>query len=148
MTIEEAYFNNTDFLNMPWTIEHQLEAYAHDPRHTDRHESLYWSWKQLSRWLVNLLDYSIASFPTYSQHSESHCLSILHNIECLLGEDEIRRLSPTDCFGILLTVYLHDLGMIITDEDRNAIGNVATWLKERRAVRYNTGKMRGENQWP
>lgn len=121
MTIEETHFNNTDFLSMPWTIEHQLEAYAHDPRHTDRHESLYWSWKQLSRWLVNLLDYSIASFPTYSQHNESHCLSILHNIECLLGEDEIRRLSPTDCFGILLTVYLHDLGMIITDEDRNAI---------------------------
>lgn len=121
MSMNGPSLGDTNFLRMPWTIEHQLEAYANDPRHTDRHETLYWSWKQFSRWLVNLLDYSIASFPTYSQHNESHCLAVLHNIECLLGEDEIRRLSPTDCFGILLTVYLHDLGMVITAENRNEI---------------------------
>lgn len=98
---ENPQVTDTSFLQMPWTIEHQLEAYARDPRHTDRHETLFWSWKQLSRWLSNLLSFTISSFPTYSNHDETHCRSVLHNIECLLGEAEIRRLSPTDCFGIL-----------------------------------------------
>lgn len=112
---------DSSFLQMPWTIEHQLEAYARDPRHTERHETLYWSWKQLSRWLANLLNYVISSFPTYSKHDETHCRAVLHNIECLLGEDEIRRLSPTDCFGILIAVYLHDIGMCVSEDDKKSI---------------------------
>lgn len=109
------------FLQMPWTIEHQLEAYSKDPRHTERHETLFWSWKQLSRWLANLLNYVIGAFPTYSRHDESHCRAVLHNIECLLGEDEIRRLSPTDCFGILIAVYLHDIGMCVSEDDKESV---------------------------
>ncbi len=109
---------NSDLLRMPWTIERQLEAYARDPRHTERHETLFWSWKQLSRWLSNLLDYVIGTFQTYSRHDETHCRAVLHNIECLLGEDEIRRLSPTDCFGILIAVYLHDIGMCVGEDDK------------------------------
>lgn len=115
--------NATDsaFLKMPWTIEHQLKAYSEDPRHTERHETLYWSWKQLSRWLANLLNYVITSFQTYSKHDETHCRAVLHNIELLLGEDEIRRLSPTDCFGILIAVYLHDIGMCVSNDDKAEI---------------------------
>ena len=115
---ENPQVTDTSFLQMPWTIEHQLEAYARDPRHTDRHETLFWSWKQLSRWLSNLLSFTISSFPTYSNHDETHCRSVLHNIECLLGEAEIRRLSPTDCFGILIAVYLHDIGMSVGDDEK------------------------------
>lgn len=118
---ESSYPRESNFLNMPWTIEHQLEAYARDARHTERHEALYTSWKQLGRWLESLLDYTVASFPTYSQHNVSHCKTILHNIEAILGEEEIHRLSPTDCFGILIAVYLHDLGMSITAEDKRQI---------------------------
>lgn len=112
---------DSGLLRMPWTIEHQLEAYYRDPRHTERHETLFWSWKQLSRWLTNLLHYVIGQFPNYSKHDETHCRAVLHNIECLLGEDEIRRLSPTDCFGILIAVYLHDIGMCVSEDDKESI---------------------------
>lgn len=118
---ENPQVMDTSFLQMPWTIEHQLEAYAKHPMHTDRHETLFWSWKQLSRWLSNLLKFTIHSFSTYSNHDETHCRSVLHNIENLLGEDEIRRLSPTDCFGILISVYLHDIGMSVGDDDKTEI---------------------------
>lgn len=117
----KSQLGDIGFLRMPWTIEHQLEAYSKNPRHTDRHETLFWSWKQLSRWLANLLNYVIGSFPTYSKHDETHCRAVLHNIECLLGEDEIRRLSPTDCFGILVAVYLHDIGMCVSEDDKAEI---------------------------
>lgn len=68
-----------------------------------------------------MLNYVIGSFPTYSKHDETHSRAVLHNIECLLGEDEIRRLSPTDCFGILVAVYLHDIGMCVSEDDKAEI---------------------------
>lgn len=103
---------------IPWTIESQLKSYATHLDATERHEVLWYSWKQIKRWLSQMLEYTLASFPAYSLHNETHCQAILHNIECLLGEPEIRKLSATDCFVILIAVYLHDIGMVITYSDR------------------------------
>lgn len=108
-------------VNMPWTIERQLEAYAMHPDATERHKILLDSWRQLKRWLSQMLGYTLASFPAYSLHNETHCQAILHNIECLLGEFELHKLSATDCFVILVTAYLHDIGMVITYTDRQTI---------------------------
>lgn len=108
-------------LELPWTIEQQLKAYADAKGHTERHEILQQSWGQNRRWLAQMLEFTLAGFPNYSQHNETHCRAVIHNIECLLGEAEIHRLSPTDCFTILMTVYLHDVGMCITDADRGRI---------------------------
>ena len=36
----------------------------------------------------------------------------------LLGEKEIKKLSASDCFLILHVVYIHDIGMCITDQYR------------------------------
>lgn len=110
-----------EFLNMPWTIEKQLEAYANDLRHTDRHRILRNAWEQNREFLSKMLEYAVTFYPAYSEHNVTHCRAVLHNIECLLGEDEIKRLSPTDCFAILMTVYLHDVGMCITGKDREKI---------------------------
>ena len=109
---------HSDFPRMPWTIEQQLHSYAMSPQHTERHEILWNSWLQDHRWLSELLEYTVFSAPMYSRHNASHCEAVIHNIECLLGEDEIRRLSATDCFAILVSVYLHDIGMVTTSYDR------------------------------
>lgn len=107
---------------MPWTIEQQLYAYATNPQRTERHEILWTSWLQDRRWLSQLLEYTVLSTPMYSRHNSSHCEAVIHNIECLLGEDEIRRLSATDCFAILVAVYLHDIGMVTLGSERqNAV---------------------------
>lgn len=107
---------------MPWTIEQQLRAYALSPQRTERHEILWTSWLQDRRWLSQLLEYTVFSAPMYSRHNASHCETVIHNIECLLGEDEIRRLSATDCFAILVAVYLHDIGMVtISSERQNTV---------------------------
>lgn len=104
--------------NMPWTVERQLKAYANAEGHTDRHEILYHTWKQNSRWFTRMLEYTTGSYPRYGQHNAIHCQAVIHNIECLLGEDEIKRLSPTDCYAILMAVYMHDVGMCITEKDK------------------------------
>lgn len=103
---------------MPWTIEQQLRSYAMSPQSTERHQILWTSWQQDRRWLSQLLDFTVFSAPMYSRHNAAHCEAVIHNIECLLGEEEIRRLSASDCFALLVAVYLHDIGMVATSADR------------------------------
>ena len=103
------------------TIERQLKMYEQHPEGDERATTLWITWQQNKRCLSHLLDFTLASFPTYSRHDSSHSETVLHNIERILGENRIESLSATDCFAILHTVYLHDIGMAIFADDRKAI---------------------------
>ncbi len=103
------------------TIEGQLEYYYKSDPHTERNGILWHAWCQNRRWLSQLLETTMGSFPTYSKHDESHAKTVLHNIEMILGEKRIKELSASDCFMLLHTVYIHDIGMVITYEDRENI---------------------------
>lgn len=105
------------------TIEGQLEYYYRDGQHTERNGILWHAWCQNKRWLSQLLETTMGSFPAYSKHDESHAKTVLHNIEMILGEKRIRDLSASDCFMLLHTVYIHDIGMVITYEEREKIVN-------------------------
>lgn len=100
------------------TIENRLEIYVGEKRE-ERNEILWYVWQQNKRWLSNILEWIMPSFPNYSMHDKSHAFSVLHNIEMLLGERQIMKLSASDCFMILHVVFLHDIGMCITNSDRN-----------------------------
>lgn len=108
-------------IKIPLTIEKQLENYSKMPGHSDRHETLWHAWHQNKQWLGQLLQITLGSFPTYSRHDESHALSVINNIEMILGQERIAQLSATDCFVLLHTVYIHDIGMCITQQDRKEI---------------------------
>lgn len=108
-------------LKIPLTIEKQLENYSKREGHTDRHETLWHAWYQNKRWIGQLLQITLNSFPTYSRHDETHALSVLNNIEMILGQERIAQLSATECFVLLHTVYIHDIGMCITQRDRKEI---------------------------
>lgn len=49
-------------VNMPWTIERQLEAYAMHPDATERHKILLDSWRQLSVGFRRCLDIRLHLF--------------------------------------------------------------------------------------
>lgn len=108
-------------LKLPLTIERQLEEYETTPGSTERHEILCTTWKQNKRWIKQLLEGTLGLFPTYSRHDESHALTVLRNIEMILGEQRIALLSASDCFMILHTVYIHDVGMVITEAQKKEI---------------------------
>ena len=104
------------------TIERHLEQlFFSNTHHGERYEVLWHAWCNNKRWLVQLLQTTLSSFPTYSKHDESHASTVLTNIEMILGEKRIRELSASDCFMILHTVYIHDIGMVITHSDREKI---------------------------
>lgn len=102
------------------TIENRLELYVKEKKE-ERNEVLWYVWQQNKRWLSNILDWILTAFPNYSMHDKSHALSVLHNIEMLLGERQILKLSASDCFLILHVVFLHDIGMCITTSDRSKL---------------------------
>lgn len=112
---------DTAQLQIPLTIEKHLENYSKMEGHNERHEKLWHAWYQNKNWLSQLLQVSLFSFPTYSKHDESHAASVMNNIEMILGQDRIASLSATDCFVLLHTVYIHDLGMCMLKKDRKEI---------------------------
>ncbi len=107
--------------HISFTIERQLKAYIECKEHTERHEILWHEWNHNKRWLMLVQQLILPSFPSYSLHDVTHSQAVMHNIEMLLGEDNIRLLSATDCFLILHTVFIHDIGMCITHEDKKNI---------------------------
>lgn len=103
------------------TVERQLQMYERHPDKNERSATLWHAWHQNKSWLIRLLELTLASFPSYSRHDASHAEAVLHNIERILGEDRIAELTATDCFAILHTVYIHDIGMAILAADRKEI---------------------------
>lgn len=116
--------------NITITIEEHLESYGKYGNSTERHRRLWHAWAHNKGWLEKLLQWTLNSFPGYSMHDASHAESVLHNIEMTLGEHGIRQLSASDCFLILHTVYIHDIGMCITDSKRKEI------MQDKKFVRY------------
>lgn len=111
------------------SIEGRLKEYLNDENPTDRNEIMWHAWKHNKRWLSQIQEWIMPSFPNYSRHDESHSLSILHNIEMLLGREQIQKLSASDCFLILHVVYIHDIGMCITHEDREGLMESKEFIK-------------------
>lgn len=70
-------------------------------------------------WIINKRELSkplstiTTAFPTYSLHDGSHSQTIIETIERLLGNN-IRKLSATDTFMLLMAAYTHDLGMYLS----------------------------------
>lgn len=138
-TMGEFTMNDEVKCNIPLTIERRLKAYTECERHIERHEILWHEWNHNKRWLTQIQELILPSFPSYSRHDSSHSEAIIHNIEMLLGEENIRELSATDCFAILHTVYIHDIGMCITHADREEI------LKNKEFYEYLQNLCEGSN---
>ena len=59
--------------------------------------------------------------PNYSVHDATHSHNIISYIEQLLGEEQIRMLSPTDTWMILSAAYSHDIGMYLSYKNMKEI---------------------------
>lgn len=76
----------------------------------------------LSAWRLNkdslngALKTIALNFPNYSMHDISHSITLLDNIQRLLGRDRVERLGATDTFLILMAALTHDIGMYMSYE--------------------------------
>lgn len=72
------------------------------------------AWRLNKKNLPNALSTIASYFPHYSRHDDSHSMTLLDNIQRLLGRDRVERLGPTDTFLILMGGLTHDLGMYMS----------------------------------
>ncbi len=90
------------------TLEGHLNSFK-DPKT----QELAAAWIINKRELSKPLSTITTAFPTYSLHDASHSQTIIETIERLLGNN-IRKLSATDTFMLLMAAYTHDLGMFLS----------------------------------
>ena len=99
-----------EHLKSYYTIEKHLEESS---KVNSQFEILDAIWKLNKRNLSLALSNISQYYPHYSLHEQSHANTIINNIESFLGEERIKRLSPSNSWLILMSAYTHDLGMIV-----------------------------------
>ena len=96
-----------------YSLEKHLEAICNDDKDYD---ILIAVWRLNKDNLAAALKNIASVFPHYSQHDISHSITILDNIQRLLGRNRVERLGATDTFLLLMSALTHDLGMYMTYE--------------------------------
>ncbi|MEM5357298.1 HD domain-containing protein [Enterobacter kobei] len=98
-------------------IENRLKQLAAE----NPNYSLLWAqWEFDKKLLSRALSTISRDFPHYSLHDSSHSSTIINQIEKVI-EPNINKLSATDCWLLLESCYWHDAGMIITNEEKQAL---------------------------
>ncbi len=99
-------------------IRYSLEQHLHDMASLDKRiqslESIYIIQKEKMEHFLSTIK---TTFPTYSTHDVYHSYHIIIAIEEILGKKRMEKLSGADAFLLLICAYMHDLGMLYTDEE-------------------------------
>jgi len=93
-----------------YKLKTHLSAICHENK---EYEDLWATWSINKRSCSKAFDSIKKNYAHYTEHGTSHAEAVITNIELLLGEDQIKRLSPTDTWLLLHGAYLHDIGMAL-----------------------------------
>lgn len=99
-------------------IRYSLEQHLHQIAGIDKRvqslESIYLIQKEKMEHFLSTIK---TTFPTYSTHDVYHSYNIVTAIEEILGKKRLEQLSGADTFLLLVCAYMHDLGMLYTNEE-------------------------------
>jgi len=87
--------------------------------------------EKAARQASDLLGTVVRDMPLYTLHNERHILNIVGWMETLLGPKGLPTLSPLECAVCLLAAYTHDLGMTLTEDERQALPQDPEYLRFR-----------------
>lgn len=99
---------------LTFTLEQHLKNYSECEENARR---LLESFHMIREKMEVNLRPIIALFPHYSEHNHEHSEHIISSIEKLLGKTRIEKLSPADTWMILVSAYMHDLGMLVQGKE-------------------------------
>lgn len=100
------------------TLEMNLHNLAEHDENVKNLESVFDIQKRkLTRYMASV----VTTFPTYSSHDSIHSASIIAAIEKILGKKRIKNLSGIDTFFILMCAYMHDMGMLYSENEVRAL---------------------------
>lgn len=67
--------------------------------------------------LQKMLESFLPRFPDYTDHTILHSMDVLEYCNLLIGEEQIGRLSAAECYVLIMSCYLHDVGMGINQKN-------------------------------
>lgn len=67
--------------------------------------------------LQTMLTKYLTRFPGFTDHSVLHSMTVLDYCNRIIGEEQIKKLCPEECYVLIMGCYLHDIGMGIGDKD-------------------------------
>ena len=70
--------------------------------------------------LQGMLEKFLPRFPDFTDHSILHSLDVLDYSNRLIGAEQIEKLSPAECYVLIMACYLHDIGMGVGQKDYEA----------------------------
>lgn len=114
---------NTDTLSVfsESRIEYSIEQHLYSFSGFKEYAPLWATWVLDKEAYRKRLSTISQSFPAFSTHDADHSEVILTRIESLLGEGRIRLLSPTDAWLLLETAYSHDIGMSVSEDEKDSL---------------------------
>ena len=79
--------------------------------------------------LQNILSRYKLLFPEYTNHSEFHCLNVIQFCNILIGSEQLEKLNADELYVLLMSSYLHDSGMAISQKDYEEFKVNLDWEK-------------------
>lgn len=67
--------------------------------------------------LQKMLESFLPRFPDFTDHTILHSMDVLEYCNLLLGEEQVEKLSAAECYVIIMSCYLHDIGMGISQKN-------------------------------
>jgi hypothetical protein len=80
---------------------------------------------------AQLLATVVVDMPLYTLHNERHILNVIGWMESLLEDEGIERLSMFECAVCILAAYTHDLGMTLSQQERDDLPTDPDYLRFR-----------------
>lgn len=71
--------------------------------------------------LQKMLESFLPRFPDFTDHTILHSMDVLEYCNLLLGEKQIERLSAAECYVLIMSCYLHDIGMGINQKNYESL---------------------------
>ncbi|MBQ7699506.1 MAG: hypothetical protein IJT49_04090 [Clostridia bacterium] len=94
-----------------------MSDYLLETRLKEENEGLHRRARDSAAVLQKMLESFLPRFPNYTDHTMLHSMDVLEYSNILLGEKQIRRLSPAECYVLIMSCYLHDIGMGINQKN-------------------------------
>jgi hypothetical protein len=112
--------------------------------------------KRVTEYAADILNRTNETFPNYTWHNPKHALNVLSLMDEILGDFE-ETLTPSECTILLISAFMHDIGMAFTPEERELLfqhrdfskfGDFEKYKKEKPEIhlKYRTAKRNGDDK--
>ena len=94
-----------------------MSDYLLESKLREENQDLHRRTKDSAAVLQKMLESFLPRFPDFTDHTILHSMDVLEYSNMLLGEEQIKRLSAAECYAVIMSCYLHDIGMGINQKN-------------------------------